>query len=153
MPIDPILAELQGLRDALLADGDPATLSKHMDALAHRGYVLPPGFMTRPRAALNRMRTAVEWLFSKPRNLDIVEAAIRERVEALGAADAAADEAPTDLMPMGEALKRFHVSRSTLQRCVVDGHLPSYRLPHAGKTASHVFSEADLAARFTRWPT
>ena len=57
---------------------------------------------------------------------------------------------PDDLIASRIALTRFAVSRATLKRCVANGALKSYRKLSAPKNAEHIFSEAELDARFER---
>jgi len=56
---------------------------------------------------------------------------------------------PTDLIRSCVAIKRYAVSRSTLQRAVEDGRLKSYRPPDATKNSPHLFSEKEIACL---WP-
>lgn len=59
-------------------------------------------------------------------------------------------EAPKDLITMTVALDRYMTSRATLTRSVQQGRLKSYRPPKSPKNTEHVFSIAELDARFKR---
>ena len=62
------------------------------------------------------------------------------------------DDPPKELITTCVAVRRFCVSRATLDRAVKSGKLKSHRVAGSAPNSQHLFSEAELDARYQRRP-